>query len=184
MRTHVLIILIAGLVVSCKPSVKGKNGVSYDSAVEYNDYIVERQERLVQNILSLRSLSKEELNAADTLLQRYARQADSIIEEVRGMPPYRKDTALRNAAINSFGFYKRIFEKEYPPVLRLRQKGSEQLTLEDVEQANAILERIAKEEKELDAEFQKAQREYATKNNMRITDNKLQDQINKMKKQD
>jgi hypothetical protein len=184
MRTHVLIILIAGLLVSCKPSVKGKNGVSYDSAVEYNDYIVERQERLVQNIISLRSLTKEELIAADTLLLRYTRQADSIIEEVRGMPAYRKDTALRNAAINSFGFYKKIFEKEYPPILRLRQKDSEQLTTEEIEEANAILERIAKEERELDAEFQNAQREYAMKNNMRITDNKLQDQINKMKKQD
>src|SRR5574338_426229 len=35
--------------------------------------------------------------------------------------PYKGDTALRDAAVSSFSFYKRVFEKDYMDILQIKK---------------------------------------------------------------
>ena len=107
-------------------------------------------------------------------------EADKMIEEIKGMPPYKGDSALRDAAVSSFSFYKRVFGKDYMDILEIKKKGPENITEEDMQQANAIVEKISKEEEGYDKRFHEAQQRYADKNNMKLADNKMQKEIDKI----
>lgn len=178
---YLFLSLVIGLgLVACNKPVKGKNGVSYKSAVQYNDYIVDRQSTLMKNVLEFGQLSDAQLDSAESMLNRFANQTAGMIEEIKGMPPYKGDSALRDAAINSFTFYKKIFEHEYPDIIKIRKKGTENITQDDVAEANRIVDQIGKEEEGFDKAFHTAQENYATKNNMKLTDNKIQKEVDKL----
>ncbi|HEV7780288.1 MAG TPA: hypothetical protein VGO58_03430 [Chitinophagaceae bacterium] len=182
MRNLLLILLLGCTIAACKQPVKGKNGVSYDSAVEYNDYIVERQTNLMKNVLEFGNMEDSEMDSAESYLRRYAGQAETMIHEIKGMPAYKGDTSLRDAAVRSFSFYKRIFEKDYMDLLQIRKKGEDNITPEDVAEANRIVDKIGKEEEGYDEAFRKAQENYAAKNHMKLTDNKIQKEVDKLGK--
>jgi hypothetical protein len=165
--------------------VKGKNGVTYKSAVEYNDYIVNRQTSLIRNILDFSRTADVNLDSAEVKLRSFIKTADEIIKEVSGMPAYKGDTSLRDAAIRSFSFYKKVFEEDYAEYLRLRKKG-EQLPLSETDainetsaEINRIIQKVTREEENYDKAFHNAQQHYAEKNNMKLTENRIQKEIEK-----
>jgi hypothetical protein len=172
--------LIGFILAACNSAVKGKNGVTYKSAVQYNDYIVTRQSSLIKNVLEFSKIAQTDLDSAESKLRSYVAEADKMIEEIKGMPPYKGDSALRDAAVSSFSFYKRVFEKDYMDILEIKKKGPENITEEDMQQANAIVEKISKEEEGYDKRFHEAQQRYADKNNMKLADNKMQKEIDKI----
>lgn len=173
------LVVVIGL-AACKQPVKGRNGVSYKSATDYNDYIVNRQTALMKNVLDFGRLADISIDSAAAMLKTSAIQATKMINEIKGMPPYKGDSALRDAAINSFIFYKGVFEKDYADILNIKRKGSENITSDDVAEANRIVDRIGKEEEVLDKAFHNAQKAYADKNNMKLIDNKMQQEVDKL----
>ncbi len=169
-----VILLLGCSIFACKQPVKGKNGVSYHSAVEYNDYIVERHTNLMKNVLEFRNVEESKLDSAEAYLRHYAHETGTMITEILGMPAYKGDSAFRDAAVRSFAFYKKVFENDYADVMRIRKKGKSNITPEDVTEANSILDNIREEEEDLDEAFRKAQENYAEKNHMQLTDNRIQ----------
>lgn len=178
-KRSLLPIIVAFLIAACGQSVKGKNGVTYKSAVQYNDYIVNRQTTLIKNVLDFSKVAENNLDSAESKLRAYVKEAEQMIEDLKGMPPYKGDSALRDAAIRSFSFYKRVFEKDYMDILNIKRKGAE-ITEEDVAMANSIVDKIGKEEEGYDKSFHEAQQHYAEKNNMKLTDNKMQKELDKI----
>lgn len=177
------LLLSAILVLSfaaCNQPAKGKNGVTYKSAIQYNDYIVDRQTKLMKNVLEFGKVADISLDSAEAMLKKSAREAEKMIGELKGMPPYKGDSALRDAAVKSFAFYKRVFEEDYLNILNIRRKGADNFTDEDVAEANRIVEKISKEEEGFDAEFHRAQADYAKKHKMKLMDNKMQKEIDKL----
>ncbi|MDZ4808316.1 MAG: hypothetical protein SGI96_08590 [Bacteroidota bacterium] len=172
------VVLVIGL-MACKQSVKGTNGVTYKSATDYNDYIINRQTTLMKRVVDFGKVADVNLDSAQALLTKSVREVETMIGEIKGMPPYKGDSLLRDAAIASFSFYKRVFEKDYAEILDIRKKGQENITEEDIVRANTIVENISKEEEGLDKSFQSAQREYASKNSMKLKDNKVQKDLEK-----
>jgi predicted ribosome quality control (RQC) complex YloA/Tae2 family protein len=165
---------------ACKQTpVKGANGVTYKSPVEYNDYIVNRQTDLMKKVLSFGKIADISLDSAEAMLKKSVRDTEKMIGEIKGMPPYKGDSALRDAAAKSFAFYKRVFEKDYIDILNIRRKGEENITEEDVTEANRIVATISKEEEVLDKVFHNAQQDYAEKNKMKLLNNKAQKDIEK-----
>lgn len=65
-------------------------------------------------------------------------------------------------------------------ILNIRRKGAGNLTEEDVTEASRIIDKISKEEEGFDAEFHKAQADYAKKHKMKLMDNKMQKEIDKL----
>lgn len=174
----VWMICLAGL-TSCKQAVTGKNGIVYKSASEYNDYIVNRQTRLMRHVMEFAKVAESSLDSAQELLTNAVRETGAMIDEINGMPPYKGDSSLRDAAVATFRFYKRVFEKDYRDILAIRKKGPDNISSEDMAEANRIVEKISKEEEGFDKAFHLAQREYARRNNMKLMENSLQQEIDK-----
>ena len=180
MRYLLLSVMIVVGFAACKQSsVKGSNGVTYKSPVEYNDYIVNRQTDLMKKVLEFGKIADISLDSAEAMLKKSVRDAEKMIAEIKGMPPYKGDSALRDAAASSFAFYKKVFEKDYVDILNIRKKGQENITEDDVTEANRIVDKISKEEEVLDKTFHNAQKDYAEKHKMKLMNNKVQKDIEK-----
>jgi hypothetical protein len=115
------------------------------------------------------------------VLTKNADSATRFINEIKGMPSYRGDSALRDAAVNIFSFYKRIFLNQYKRIVEIRRKGSF-MTKDDLDELKQIIDDISKEEEKLDKNFHNAQQDFADKNNMQLGENSLQKKIDKLHK--
>jgi hypothetical protein len=165
--------------VACNEPVKGRDGQVYKSASEYNDYIVGRQTTIMKNVMDFVEVSQTNLDSAEKMLDVYIVDLDRIIGQIRDMPAYKGDSALRDAAIASFSFYKKIFGNDYKQLIAIRNSGRAE-TQEGQDEMNKIVENITREEEKYDREFHNAQRSFADKNNMKLRENEMQDKINKL----
>jgi len=184
-RSVISLLVFSIFVISCNPGVKGKNGVTYKSAVQYNDYIVNRQTILIHDVREFSKAGDGNLDSAEAKLEKLIKTAAVITGEVEGMPAYRGDTTLRDAAVRYFSFFKRVFEQDYTAYLQLRKKGNS-LANTDAEELrktaneiSAIISKVTKEEEGYDKDFHNAQQRYAEKNNMKLTENKIQREMEK-----
>ena len=114
MKKYLLLLTsIVLLLTSCKnESSKGANGVTYKTAVEYNDYIVARQTTLMKNIMKFISVAENDLDSAENMLDGYVKETGIMVTDIKGMPAFKGDSSLRDAAVNIFGFYKMIFDND------------------------------------------------------------------------
>lgn len=180
MKKILILILVTAVLVACKEGVKGNNGVTYKNPQAYNDYIISRQTSLVQKVLDFSKVVETSLDSADQFLDSYEKQAGAMLEDIKGMPPYREDSTLRDAAIQSFTFYKKVFGIDYKRLVEIKKTGEDE-TAEGVTEMKTIIDTLSKEEEKLDKRFHKAQQEFAKKNNMKLMDNDLQNQVEKLK---
>jgi len=92
------------------------------------------------------------------------------------MPFYKSDSSFRNAAINSFLFYKKIFNNEYKRIIDIRRNEDDK-TEEGITELNDIIDQMRREEEKFDKAFHNAQETFAKKNHLRLMENKLQKRI-------
>lgn len=173
-KTLLLLLMPAAILLACKTEQrKGANGIVYKSAVEYNDYIVGRQTTLMRNIMDFVKVAESDLDSAEKMLDKYVKETGAMITEIKGMPPYKGDSTLRDAAVGIFGFYKKIFDKDYRDILHLRSEQDGTST--DIEdRIQQIVKNVEDEEKGFDNRFQSAQKAFARKNNMKLIENEMQ----------
>ncbi len=74
-------LLVLGF-TACKETVKGKNGVDYKSASEYNEYIVNRQTDLMQKIIEFGKVANVSIDSAEA----WARQSIPDMEKIIAAP--------------------------------------------------------------------------------------------------
>ncbi len=171
------IILVTGM-ISCNQPAKGKNGVTYKSAVQYNDYIVSRQTNLMQNVLDFAKAADQDLDSAQKMLDRFVTETNTMIVEIKGMPAFKGDTTLRDAAVKSFGFYKNVFQNDYSRILTIRKKGAD-MTMDDIDEMKKIVDKITRDEEGYDKAFHNAQRKFADMNHMKLSENEMQKKFDK-----
>ena len=171
------LVAAAAFITACNKPVKGTNGVTYKTPVQYNDYIVGRQTELMRKVINFSKAAEIDIDSAANMLKGYATETGKMIEEIKGMPPYKGDSSLRNAAIRSFSFYKKVFEEDYMDIIRIRKKDD--ITQEDVDEMDRIVKKITKEEEGYDKSFHNAQNEFAKKNKMRLRENEVQKEMDK-----
>src|SRR6202007_317274 len=106
-----------------------------------------------------------DLDSADRMLDQMVIRIDTMLIDLRGMPPYRGDSAFRDAAINSFGFYKRAFGDDYKQLISI-QKNKSDTGAEANAEMQRIVDHISREEEKLDKTFHNAQQSFAEKNHM------------------
>ena len=174
----VIFFILVFSVVACNQPVKGRNGVTYKSAVQYNDYIVSRQSKLMQHVLDFAKAAANNLDSAAKMLAEYTNQTAQTVEDIKGMPAYKGDTSLRDAAVRSFSFYKNVFQNDYTRIIQIRKKGDE-MTNEDVVEMQRIVDKITREEEGFDKSFHNAQKNFADKNNMKLAENEMQKKFEK-----
>lgn len=179
MKKNLLLLAVLLVFIACNKPVKGPNGITYKSAVAYNDYIVGRQSTLIKNVLKFGEAAKVNLDSAEALLDKFIPETEKVITELRGMPLWKGDSSLRNAAVQSFTFYKRVFEEDYRRILAIRK--DENAGEDEIIELNAIIEKISKEEEKFDKTFRNAQKDFAQKNKMKLIENDLQKKIDETK---
>jgi hypothetical protein len=181
MKKILFVLLLGTGFIACKESAKGTNGITYKSPVQYNDYIVGRQTTLMKNIVDFSDMAQNNPDSAEKMLDAYSAETATMIKEIKGMPPYRGDSSLREAAIGTFSFYKKIFEDDYKQILQINKEGGG-TTEEGADKLNSIIDKISKEEEKLDKTFHNAQSAFAKKNNMKLIENEMQKKVDDLNK--
>lgn len=168
------------LISACREPMKAKDGTVFKTAADYNDYIIARQTKVVQHIIDMGNKAETSPDTAYAYLDSYARQTDTIIDEINGMPPFKQDSMFRNAAVNSFRFYRKLFAESYRRILQIRRDGRE-TTEEGFNEIVAITDTIRREEEKLDRALHNAQSVFAGKYKMKMRPNEIQKEIDKQK---
>jgi hypothetical protein len=179
MRQFLCLMLFLMFLISCKHNTTTTAESKYRTAVSYNDAIVGQQSKILNQIFQFVEVSDASLDSADHLLDTYGKELEGIILDVKSMPPFKGDSSLRDAAISSFGFYRKIMGNEYKDIVRLRKEGANE-TKEGVEKLRDIVQHITDEEEGYDKNFRLAQQGFAKKYNITLTDNDMQKKIDKL----
>jgi hypothetical protein len=172
---RVFIVFIALLsIVACKQQQKSK----YRNAGEYNDHIVHYQTNIMKKLMAFVDATAINIDSSEEMLDKDIIYLDTVIKDVKNMGAFKGDSTLRDAAVNSFSFYQSIFANEYKQLMNIRRQsntGSDETSTE----TNKIIAGITEKEKQLDLEFQSAQKSFARKNNMMLTPNGMDKEIHK-----
>jgi hypothetical protein len=174
----IVVVILLFSITACNKPVKGRNGVTYKSAVQYNDYIVGRQTKLMQQILDFSKAADKNIDSAEKMLNKSVDATAVMAEEIKSMPAYKGDSSMRDAAAKSFGFYKNVFQNDYSRIIQIRKKGVN-MTSEDITEMRDIVDKITREEEGFDKSFHNAQKSFADKNNMKLMENDMQKKFNK-----
>lgn len=174
----IIFLILASGIVACDQPARGRNGVTYKSAVQYNDYIVNRQAKLIQQVLDFAKTADTNLALAEKMLENYVSETALTIREIEGMPAFKGDSSLREAAVRSFVFYKNVFQNDYSRIIKIRKKGAE-MTEEDIEEMKSIVDKITRDEEGFDKSFHNAQNDFADKNHVKLKENEMQKKIDK-----
>ena len=154
------------LLISCKTATKkGENGEEYKTAGQYNDYIADRQEEVLDMIKKFTVISQSEAGRANAYLTESAIKVEKIVTDVEGMPDWKGNTELRDKGVAMFKYYKKILSTSYKKVIDIKSDG--QITPEEEKEQEAIMEELS-EGAPIEAEFITAQKDFAKKTNMTL----------------
>lgn len=178
MRTLLLLLLVGTAALhSCSlPVAQGRNGETFTTALEYNNYIIERQNGVIYHIIDFSKMAEVDLEVTEMLLNRGVKLTDSVLTDVKNLSAYKGDSSLRNAAVSMFTFYHKVFDEDYREMLTIRKKGTS-ASDDDYLRLQQIQQRLEQEEGEKDKYFHNAQQDFAEKNGMRLRENELQKSI-------
>jgi len=174
----VTVLLLLPLLFACKEPLKAKDGTVFKSPADYNEYIISRQTKIIRNIIELGKRIDISPDTAYTLLDRYASETDSVISDIKGMPPFRADSSFRDAAIRSFTFYRSLFNEHYRRILKIRMQGGDG-SEEGINELMEVMDKIKREEEQLDKQLHNAQTEFASKYDMKMRPSAIQKEIDK-----
>lgn len=178
--TTLLLIPVIVFMTSCssKSGDKKSDKISFETAVEYNDYIVKLQEKTIRKSLDLGKV----LETGDSLAIRksfdeFGAQAKTSLEELKKLDTFEGEVELRDNALKLFQFYVTIYEKDYKEMIDLVTKKD--INKNDLKRVDEIVAKVSAEETQFDAGFATAQQTFAKKHNMKIQQNNLQNEIDK-----
>jgi hypothetical protein len=157
---------------------------TFTTAVEYNDFIIGQQEKVIKAVLSMSDVMNAEKINNDDLKARYAdfgKECKRALDTIKTMDEFNGNKAFRDEAIKLFEFYYEIYQKDYKELVDILVKG-EKIADADVARMKEIQESITQRENVRDGAFADAQNKFAAENNMQIVPNDVQKQIDKQNK--
>lgn len=150
--------------------------LKFESAIEYNDFIINNQTKIIRSFLNLANLAGTEEFAKHR--KETLSICDKAIKEVASMGDYDGDTKFRDAAVNLFKFYKRIITNEFNEMNTLLM--DENFDEKSLQKITELQEQVSQEEMSYDNQLQKCQGAFASKHGFEIEKSELQDAIDKM----
>ena len=144
----------------------------FETAVQYNDFIVAEQTKIGETIkafINIFTNSKDSAEIQDAR-KKIVSQADSAVSQMKGIAPFKGDTALKKNAISLFNFYSVTAAKEYDQLVKLSFNTTKSST--DVsKEMNGLVTQITEKEKQYDKNFSNAQKAFAARNNITLSEN-------------
>lgn len=150
-----------------------------DQAVTYNDRIIGLQTRIVQSMIDFsKSFDTADKSLMDKKHAQLVSTIEGVIKEAQAIEGFDGSTEFRDAAVEMFKFYDAIAKKEYLEIVNILKKDTP--AQEDLTRINEIVNSISQREEQLDRKFQGIQRAFASKHNIKLTDNRMQKQIDNL----
>ena len=174
-------------IVSCKPKTSAdssddKNSkTAFTTAVEYNDFIIGQQEKVIKAVLSMSDVMNAEKINNDDLKAKYemfGTECKKALDTIKTMDEFNGNKNFRDESIKLFEFYYEIYQKDYKELVDILVKG-DKISEADIARMKEIQESITKRENIRDGAFAEAQNKFAAENNMQIVPNEVQNQIDK-----
>lgn len=154
--------------------------LSFSSASEYNDYIVNRQKSIYDYIFRISTAAKTGPEEAEKIINEAVPAIEKIISEIKALPPYNGDENFRNTAISLYEFYLTSFDKSYREIIAINKLGNKKTKADKARQLQ-LSNDLTAAERGLDIAMKSAQRTFATANNMLVEDNKeLQEKVDNL----
>lgn len=161
-----LFLFVSGISLNAQTSSQ----YNFKTAVEYNDYIVNKQTEIGVMINDLMTIVNDTNSLVDQAhISRRAAivKMNSIINDVRNMPDWKGNTQLRDVSVSLFSFYRSCFENEYKSMIDIVYKTD--ATDDDFKELDRLLLVVTEKEKPLDDAFAKAQSDFASANGFTLT---------------
>lgn len=134
--------------------------ITFNNAIEYNDYIINQQNLIVERIDAyISNISDGDKNSTLVSLKELIKTIDQSLINLKNIGPYESNSAFRDAAIDLFEFYKSVAMNEYNEIVDIRFK--EELTDEDYNRLQEIVDQISAKEKLVDDKFINSQKAFA-----------------------
>lgn len=152
--------------------------MTYSSAVEYNDYIVKKQQDLMNDVIKLSA--NQDVNNFEKTINDMIPKIEQSIKDIQGMPAWNGDTTFRNKALDLFKFYHEACTNEFSTVVKSLKDV--QTNPDNVTKIQEITTDVSKREEDFDNAIQQAQQNFAKNNNMDIKENAMQKQLDDIKK--
>jgi len=147
------------------------------SALDYNNTIVDEQMKIMEKFMRFIELETEDLDEMDAARSEIVAQCKTSIAEVEKLAAFEGDPTFRDAALQLFRFYKHSSEISYKEMIDILRKG-EMMTEEDEERLIEINEAVTADETELDEQLSKAQEVFSKKYNFNLEKkSEIQDEI-------
>jgi hypothetical protein len=175
-------------ITACKPKTSSdkkdsENKITFSSATEYNDFIINAQGKIINSVLSLADAMNAGKN--DVVKEKYkafGEQTKKALDTVKLMDEYNGNSGFRDESIRLFQFYYDIYQHEYKEMIDIVVKEADKITDQDRTRITEIQESVTKKETVRDSAFAAAQDKFAKDNNMQIIKNDIQDKIDNMNK--
>jgi hypothetical protein len=162
---------------------KKSDKTTFSSAVEYNDFIIGQQEKVIKAVLSMSEVMNAEKINNDDLKAKYevfGNECKKALDTIKTMDEFNGNKTFRDESIKLFEFYYEIYQKDYKELIDILVKG-DKISEPDITRMKEIQESITKRENVRDGAFAEAQNKFAAENNMQIVANDVQNQIDQKK---
>jgi len=131
----------------------------------YNDYITNRQRKVYDYIVQMSDAATINTMTAIRIINEATPKISQLTNEIKAMPPYKGNDAMRDAAVALFEFYETNFNKGYHQILDYTQKG-DALTNAEALKMQELSAAIIQKEKRLNEKFKSKQQLFAAANNI------------------
>jgi hypothetical protein len=154
------------------------NAQTFNSAVDYNDFIVSEQNKIGEKILVFNQrigeagITKEVMTE---VLEDLLRTANTSILAVKDLSPYEGGEDLKQASVDLFQFYARLIDHDFREIINII--FTEELDDAAMTRLNDIVKKVQTDEAVLDEHFGKTQNAFAERHNMELKQNELQEKL-------
>jgi hypothetical protein len=148
---------------SCSQRKANAGEREFYTAIEYNDFIVDQQNQVIQKMVIL-TKSYDEGTPAEVKMNfnKLVEQAEQCSANIDQLSDFDGDSSLRSEAKNLFGFYNQIFHNQYKKMVDIFLKGPD-ASDSDIMELNEIVQEVRKKEDSLNQKLGKVQVSFARK---------------------
>ncbi|MDD4218129.1 MAG: hypothetical protein PHZ24_12445 [Bacteroidales bacterium] len=158
-----------------------KTTAQYDIPELYNQYIIVSQTEVINSILELSAaVDGGDPEAIKTTYNDYVKTVEEVNTNICKLECFKGDCQLRDAAMSLFNFYEEIAKNEYREIIDILQIDEDELTAEHINRMNELITSVNDKETKQDADFKKAQNNFANRYGLTLDYNEMQKKIDNM----
>ena len=157
----------------------------YDSPVGYMEVISKQDENINKKFLSYTSASAHGKRAkkVESLRSKLLDEVQEARMNIAGMPSFKGDKTYRDTAVSFMKLYYNVLNEDYSKIINMEEIAEQ--SYDDMEAYMMAGEMVDKKLEEANEKLKLAQRNFATKNNITLTESKselgdMMKQVNEM----